>query len=251
MIIPEYDENFKNEDYGLDHSYQIEPQGYSEPQILYKFYYSGGTLDVLKLAGTNDIMWSIDYPFYIIDGQGTTGVTIALIPVLTKEREKIITVTGLTQIKYTYRDLKYSILNLKIGKCDNIRWEENLELKYKQGAAWIIEGNNFPIITKNINNKIIPTIETYTIKPAYSQSGNPPKNITNPDSYTFKVKGGRVKKIYGGTAPINGAWINNFLKVDIEWYQSGSTYFSFYSAWSNETLKFPNTLGINVTENKI
>lgn len=238
MIIPEYDKHFEYEDYGLDHSYQIEPPSYSEPQILYNFYYSGGTMDVLSLSGTKELIWAVKEPFYIVSGQGTTNITLALSPILTKDREPIITVTGITTIKYTYRQLDHCDLTLTIKRNNVIIWEDVLNLYYKQGSIWKIEGNKNPKIN---------TIETYTISPLYIQSGNPPKNTTHPDSYSFKVKDGKVKKIYGGTAPINGAWINNFLKVDIEWYKSGYTYLSFYSAWTNEKIKFPNTIGITVT----
>lgn len=237
MIIPEYDENLLYEDNGLNHSFQYSPEGYSEPQDIYKFYYKGDTLDVLKLPGEKNITWSIDYPFYILNGQGTTGVTIALLPVLTQDREKIIIVSGLTQMKYSYRNLKYCPLTFKISKCDQIKWEETLNLKYKQGPLFKIEGNMYP--KKDI-------IETYTIIPKYFQNGYPPKNIINNDSFEFKIKGGRVKKIYGGVSPYNCEWKDNFVKVDIEWYEYGSGYLSFYSSWKNEKLKFPNTLKINV-----
>ena len=68
---------------GLEHSYQVEPPGYSQPQKLYHYYYRGFMLDRSK-----NFVWKVGPPFFIIEGQGTSGITIELIPTLSKYREK-------------------------------------------------------------------------------------------------------------------------------------------------------------------
>lgn len=233
MIIPEYDEYFKFEDFGLTHSYINTPPGYTNPQILYKFHYEG----IISKLPNSQYVWSIDPPFFIIDGQGTNTVTLELQPKLTKDREDIIQVTGITGIKYTYRELKYCSLNLKMNTVKGI-FTDVLDLKYKQGPLWKIEGNRNPQINK---------VTTYTLIPQYDQIGFPPKNTTDPNSYSFDIKNGRIIKFYGGNAPKNNKWTNNFPMIDVEWYQIGSAYLSFYSSWTNEIVKFPNTLGIIVS----
>lgn len=52
---------------------------------------------------------------------------------------------------------------------------------------------------------------------------------------------------YGGTPPHGNPM------VDIFWYETGSTYLSFYSSWTKETTTFPTTMSIyvSVTEEPI
>jgi hypothetical protein len=229
MIIPTFKKEipyfYDLDTKGIAHSYQNSPPGYSEAQTLFTFKYEG-LLDEFNFIGQEqkDYVWTVNPPFFIVEGQGTNTIKCEQIPLLTKEREQIIYVNK-TPI---YRDLKYSDLNLKIS-----RWEESINLYYRQGPLWKIDGNTNPKIN---------TIETYTIIPLYNQKGSPPKNITNNNSYSFNIKNGKVVKFYGDTPP-HGNPI-----VDILWYDKGTSYISFYSAWQNETLKFPNTLNVYVSD---
>lgn len=225
MIIPTFKTVkpyfYDFDDKGLAHSYQDEPPGYSNPKILYTFKYEGL---VDRINKPKDYIWTVNPPFFIVNGQGTKNITLQMIPELTKERESILNVIR----NLTFRDLKYSELNIKV-----LKWDETLNLYYRQGPLWKIEGNRNPKKSK---------IETYKIIPQYDQSGFPPKNKTNINSYSFMVKNGKVINFYGGTPP------NNYPIVDILWYEKGPSYLSFYSAWENETLKFPNTLDIYVSD---
>lgn len=218
MIIPNININD-----GLEHSYQNEPPGYSEPQSLFYFHYDG---IFNTRPGTRYYNWTVNPPFIIVSGQGLSAITCQLLPQLNTEKEPIVNALNLT-----YVDYKYSTLTLKVGP-----WEETLNLYYKQGPLWKIEGNKTPII-----NEGEKTIETYTLIPQYNQIGYPPKNETNPDSYSFKIKNGKVIKFHGGIPPTNKPM------VDIWWYEKGSGYLSFYSAWKNESLKFPNTINIIIS----
>lgn len=220
MIRANFDPNFKIENGALAHSYQIHPPKYSEPQLLYTFYYEG------FLKGSNretTYNWTIDPPFYILSGQGTSIITLELLPKLNKDQEPIITKNNIK-----YRDYKYSNLNLQMGN-----WKESRNLYYKQGPLWKIEGNKNP----KINTK-----ETYKITPQYNQIGNPPKNSTNFNFYNLDVKNGKVNSFHGGVPPYGTPL------VDITWYQTGPAYLSFYSSWNNEPTLFPNTLDIYVSE---
>ncbi len=224
MIIPGYNAQdityyFDYDDKGLQHSYPKEPPGYSSPQILYTFHFDG---IVSRLPGPKIYNWEVSPPFYILSGQTTTDITCELIPKLITDREPII--TGARKIEY--RDIKFSELNLTCGK-----WKETLNLYYKQGPLWKINGNRTPKVQ---------TVETYELVPQYNQTGFPPKNSTDPNSYSFVVKNGKVMKFHGGIPPIGNPL------VDILWYSTGPSYLSFYSTWSNEKIKFPNTLDIIV-----
>ena len=225
MIIPGYNINdviyyFDFDDKGLNHSYPNTPPGYSNPQIIYDFHYEGL---VTKLPGAKNYIWAVNPPFFILSGQGTSGITCELIPMLVKDREEI--KTGPRKLQY--RDLKFSELNLEIG-----RWKETLNLYYKQGPLWKIDGNRNPKINST---------ETYTLIPQYNQTGYPAKYTTDPNSYSFNIKNGKVVKFHGGIPP------NGNPMVDILWYQSGASYLSLYSCWTNETVKFPNTMNIYVS----
>ena len=227
MIIPDYnihDTSYYSDvdDKGLSHSYPSTPPGYSTPQILYSFHYEG---IVTRIAGYQNYTWTwtVEPPFYILSGQGTSSITCELLPNLNKNQE---------QMKYgprklSYRDYKFSELNLTVS-----RWKETLNLYYKQGPLWKIEGNKSPLVK---------SVETYTLIPQYDQTGYPPKNTTNPINYSFNIQNGTVVKFYGKNPP-NGNPI-----VDILWHTKGPAYISFYSAWTNEKVKFPNTLGIYVS----
>lgn len=207
---------------GLAHSYQNEPPGYSEPQILYKYRHEG------FIPPNNAIVWSVDPPFYIVSGQGTLEITLRLVPELSYDCYKI--VSGRTVYPYAN-------INIKVGNLF-----ESRNLYYKQGPTWLIEGNKKPIIEISpLTGKVIQKIETYTIIPKYNQIGYPPKCATLPDSYTFKIKNGKIMKFYGGIPPHGNPM------VDIFWYKTGSTYLSFYSSWIKDTIKFPNTININVS----
>ena len=225
MIISSYTENnitYSLDDYNtmLSHSYQNHPQGYSAPQIIYNFSYSG----MLKnTQWDKDYTWTIDPPFYILSGQSTSNISCELIPKLSKENEKLVKDFR----KNTHKDYKYSNINLQISK-----WKESLNLYYKQGPLWKIDGN------KSVK---INSVETYTLIPQYDQTGQPPKNSTNPDSYSFDIKNGTVVKFYGTNPPYGNP------KIDVLWYSSGSSYLSFYSSWTDDNLKFPNTIGILVS----
>jgi hypothetical protein len=206
-IIPTYNERdivyyFDFDDKFLAHSYPNTPHGYTEPQILYSFYYEGF---LTELPG-------------------------AKLPILSKNQEEIIYGAR----KLVYRDYKFSVLNLKIeyvGKAGE--WYEAFNLYYSQGPIWKIQGNKNPKLN---------TIETYTIIPDYNQIGNPPKNSTNPNNYKFNLKNGAVVKNYGDIPPRGNP------KIDILWTEKGSGYLSFYSSWTNEKLRFPNTLSVYVSE---
>jgi len=219
MIISNY-----NIEQGLEHSYPNTPPNYSDPQILYTFTYEGIMTSERFLnshPGEKIFTWTINPPFFIISGQGSTQITCELIPKLNinKEIEK----TAVRKLKYT--KYEYSELNLTVEK-----YSESINLYYKQGPLWKIEGNKTPTIN---------TTETYTLIPKYIQTGYPPKNKTN-DSYTFTLTNGKVMKIHGNIPP------NGNPLVDVFWYSTGSTYLSFYSTWENEQTKFPNTIGIYV-----
>jgi hypothetical protein len=208
---------------GLEHSYQIEPPGYSQPQKTYYYYYDGF---MTRRPGPIFYEWEVGPPFFIISGQGTSGITLELIPTLYKTREKEI--SGIT--RYNFAEL-----NLKIGK-----WKETRNLYYKNGPLWKIVGNRNPKITY-FNDKPLEKRETYSIIPLYDQSGIPPKYNTEPSSYTFHIKNGKVMKFYGNIPPLGVPM------VDIFWYKEGPTYLTFYSHWDDDTTKFPNTLDIYVS----
>jgi hypothetical protein len=226
MIKPNYNKNdvpyyFDFDDKGLSHSYPTTPPNYSSPQIIYEFSYEG-LID--QLPGPKNYIWSVNPPFYILTGQGTKTITCELIPQLNINNDQILK----PNTKISYKDYKYCELNLQIGK-----WKETLNLYYKQGPLWKIEGNKNPKIN---------TVETYTLIPQYNQTGFPPKNSTDPNRYNFNIKNGKVTKLHGGIPPTGNPM------VDILWYQSGSSYLSFYSAWSDEPITFPNTISIYVSE---
>lgn len=215
-------------------------QGFLHPQLLYNCYYNGF---VSNMPGTKTYIWSIDLPFEIIDGQGTTGVTCQLTPVLSTNREEII------MDKYKnirYRNYKFAELNLQIINSTKVgKWKETLNLYYTQGPLWKLQGNIYPTIKKSKDGKVIKSIETYTLIPIYDQIGHPPKNSTDPNSYSFKLDNGSVTNFYGDIPPKGNP------KVDIFWNQTGSTYLTFYSAWTNDKLLFANTFNIYVSEQKI
>jgi len=234
-IIPTYNERdivyyFDFDDKFLAHSYPNTPHGYTEPQILYSFYYEGF---LTELPGAKFYTWSVDLPFIIVSGQSTSQVTCQLLPILSKNQEEI----KYGSRKISYRDYKFSELNLKIeyvGKAG--QWFDVLNLYYSQGPIWKIDGNKNPKIN---------TIETYTLKPDYNQIGNPPKNSTDPNNYKFNLKNGVVVKNHGDIPPRGNP------KVDILWTEKGSGYLSFYSSWKNEKLKFSNTLAMCQNKNKL
>lgn len=220
MIRATFDPDFQVENGGLAHSYQIHPPGYSEPQLLYTFYYDG----FLKGSNRETIYnWAIDPPFYILSGQGTSTITLELRPKLNINQEPI-----KDSGKDMHRDYKFCSLNLQMG-----RWKETRNVYYQQGPLWKLEGNKNP----KINTK-----ETYKIIPQYNQIGNPPQNSTNFNFYKFDVKNGKVVSFHGGVPP------QGIPLVDIYWYQTGASYLSFYSAWTNEPVLFPNTLDIYVSQ---
>lgn len=218
------------DDKGLPHSYPEQPPGYSEPQRIYQFEYTGF---VTKIPNwTQNHIWTVDPPFFILSGQGTSIITCELMPKLLKDREPI----KIGPRKLKWRDIKFSELNLQIGK-----WKETLNLYYKQGPLWKIIGNNNPKLSYDQYGKVERKIETYTLIPQYDQTGYPPKNETDPNSYSFDIKNGMIISFYGDTPPKGNP------KVDIFWFDSGPTYLSFYSAWKGETVKFPNTIDIYVS----
>lgn len=221
-IIPEYDKYFIKEDI-LAHSYPNNPPLFSSPEILYYFHYEGFLLGTQWGKNFN---WSIEPPFYIVAGQGTSRIACELIPKLTTQQEPI--KTGSRQL--IWRDYDFRELNLELGTAG--KFKSTLNLYYKQGPLWKIEGNKNPKIN---------TVETYTLIPQYDQTGHPPKNTTDPNSYSFNIKNGRVVNFHGGIPPIGNPL------VDILWYQSGPTYLSFNSTWTNEVVKFPNTINIYVS----
>lgn len=227
MIIPLYDPKFEYDDKGLQHSYPETPPSYSEPQILYSFTYDGF---MNNLPGNKIFNWSVNLPFLIVSGQSTKIITIQQLPILTREREPIINTSTVS-----YRDIKYSDLNLDINgvKC-------SMNLYYRQGPLWKIEGNKSPKITYSSDGKP-QTIETYKLIPQFNTNGNPPKNIINTESYNFVVKNGTVVKLYGNNPP------NGYPLVDILWHTKGSGYISFYSSWDDDYVKFPNTTSIIVS----
>jgi len=217
MIIGSFDNN------GLNQSYPNIPPGYSEPQLLYNFHYEGF---ITQMSKTNNFIWSIDPPFYIYSGQGTSGITLQLMP---------------TTSKYC-STLNYSTISLTISGTGQIRgqWHENEIIYYKHGAKWEISGNTFPTI-KLSSGTTIKTVETYELIPQYDQSSYPPNCSTLPDSYSFSIKNGEIVKFYGNIPPYGNPLI------DVFWYRTGKTYLSFYSSWANETCKFPTTLDIFVS----
>lgn len=230
MIIPSYNINdieyvYDFDNNGIAHSYPNTPPGYSDPQILYSFKYEGF---MTLRPGPKTYTWSVNPPFHIISGQGTIKVTCQLMPMVTKEREKVI--SGIPR-------LDYSELNLSVDK-----WKETLNLYYKKGPYWKIEGNKTPIIKYSSNGKVIETIETYTLVPQYDQSGVPPKYSTSIDSYSFNIKNGKIMQFYGTNPPLGNP------KIDVFWYSPGPAYLSFYSAWSDDLIKYPNTLDIYVKQ---
>ena len=220
MIIPAYNINdieyiYDFDDKGISHSYPNTPPGYSDPQILYKFHYEGNLKNTIYESNYN---WDVNPPFYILSGKNEKIVTCELIPQLNTKQENILK----GERKLTWRDYKYIELNLSFKV-----WKETLNLYYKQDPLWKIEGNKTPSLN---------TTETYTITPLYDT-----KNYsTNINTYSFNVKNGTVMKFHGGIPPY-GKPI-----VDILWHTKGSSYLSFYSSWSDEPDKFPNTLGIYV-----
>lgn len=212
-------------------------QNFINPKAIYNCYYDGF---VSKLIGSKTYTWSIDLPFHIIEGQGTTGVTIQLVQILSKNREEII------MDKYKnirYRDFKFAELNLTISNSTKVgKWCETLNLFYAQGPLWKIQGNLFPKIKKSQDGKVIKSIETYTLIPQYNQTSYPPKNSTDSNSYSFDLDHGTVTTFHGGVPPKENP------KVDIFWNQTGSTYLTFYSAWTSDKLLFSNTFNIYVSE---
>ena len=207
MIISEnFDIIYNN----IEHSYINTPPGYSTPQKLYNFSYKGSTL--------TEYIWSVDPPFFILTGQNTPKITCELIPKLSKNKE----------------------CNFSILKLNN---EESITINYTEGPKWKIEGNKNPKI-EMIDNKYIPTVETYTLIPQYDQTGYPPKNSTDPNSYNLNIKNGKIVNFHGGIPPTGNP------TVDIEWFNSGSSYLSFYSSWTNGYIKYPNTLDIYISVNK-
>ena len=238
MIIPSYNildvvYYFDYDDKGLAHSYPVTPPGYSDPQVFYNFHYEGFLKNTIY---DKNYTWTVDPPFHIISGQNTSGITCQLMPKLEKEQEKIITGAR----KLAYRDYKFSELNLQIGK-----FKETLNLYYKTGPLWKIVGNTNPTLTYSpATGRINQNIETYTLIPQYDQSGVPPKNLTETTTYSFNIKNGKVMQFYGTNPP------NGYPMIDVFWYSPGPAYISFYSSWKGETVKFPNTLGIYVTDKK-
>lgn len=210
----------------LTHSYPNKPPEYSTPQVLYKYHYEG------PLTTTNYI-WTINPPFYILEGQGTSGITIELYPKNSTSREKII--SGVTI-------LEYCELNLQIDS-----WKESLYLYYKVGPSWKIEGNKFPQITI-ISGKTVKSTETYKIIPKYDQSGYPAKYSTYPDSYSFYLDKGKIVNFYGGVPPKYLWYGEQYPMVDIFWYTTGATSLTFYSSWTNEKEKFPITIPIYISQ---
>lgn len=215
MIKGDFNEN------GLSHSYPNLPPNHSNPQILYHYQFEGWVSGSSQAIG-KPYIWNIEPPFYILEGQGTNKITCELLPINT------ISCSGLSS----------SIISLELGK-----WQEGTTIYYKQGPKWRIEGNIRPKI-RFTNNKIVPNIETYTIIPEYDQLGNPPHCSTLPDNYSFKIKNGKIMNFHGGTPP------HGTPKVDIFWYNTGSTYLSFYSSWTKEETTFPTTLDIYVSITK-
>lgn len=212
MIIGDFD------DKGLSHSYQNAPPGYSEPQLLYHYHYEGWVSGSSQSIG-KPYIWNIEPPFYIIEGQGTNSITCELMPINTENCS----------------ELKSSVISLQLGK-----WQEGTTIYYKRGPKWKIEGNKTPKILI-ISGKTIKNIETYELIPNYDQTGFPTKCATNPENYTFSIKNGEIINFYGNIPP------NGNPKVDIFWYQTGSTYLSFYSSWTKEKIKFPTTIDIYVS----
>ena len=220
MIIPTYNINdieykYDFDDKGIAHSYPNTPPSYTSPQILYSFHYEGF---LKNTQWDRDYTWTVNPPFFILSGQNDHVITCELIPSLNIAEEQILT----GDRKLMWRDYNYCELNLKMAT-----WEETLNLYYKQGPRWKIEGNKIPKLN---------SVETYTLIPQYQTD----KYSTNPITYSFNVKNGKVMSFHGGVPP------NGNPMVDILWYGSGSSYLSFYSSWSDESTKFPNTLGILV-----
>jgi hypothetical protein len=220
MIIGNFDNN------GLAHSYPNLPPEISEPEILYKYHYEGWVTPTTQSPSIiNQYIWNIEQPFYIISGQNTTEITVKLMPIYSDSS-----------------NVGYCDISLKLGK-----WYEEKRIFFKKGPQWNIQGNNNPII-KYIGNKLIETIETYTLNPLYDQTGNPPKNSTLPDSYTLKIKGGKILKFYGENPPYG------IPKIDVNWYDTNDNYLCFYSSWINDNTTFPNIIKINpsiIQEEKI
>lgn len=291
-------------DRGLTHSYPNTPPGFSEPQILYHYHYEGWVPSSAQARG-KPYIWNIEPPFYILSGQGTSGITCELKPVTTNlcifglDYETTsadcleIPTTHSTKIymnsspnlsyrgnqdvivshddehkfyahvasynKQTGQFILSSIKNVGTGTfCSwNIRlagnenysnvtlqlgkWNEGTAVYYKSGPKWRIEGNMNPKVRK-VNNKIVQSTETYTLIPEYDMSGNPPRCATDPNNYQFNIKNGKVMNFHGGVPPHGNP------QIDIFWYQTGSTYLSFYSSWMNEEVTFPTTVDIYVSE---
>ena len=233
MIVPDYNKLdipylYDFDDNGIPHSYPNTPPGYSDSQILYNFHYEG-----TFSAQTVTYEWSVNPPFYILSGQSTLSITCQQMPMVTKERENVI--SGITI-------MSYSDLNLTITY-NNTPIYESLNLYYKKGPYWKIDGNKTPILKYDSTGstaKLIKSIETYTLIPQYDQTGYPPKYSTNINSYSFDIKNGKVMQFYCTNPPYG------YPKVDIMWYSPGPAYLSFYSAWSDYSVKFPNTLDIYV-----
>jgi len=199
----------------LEHSYPNKPPGYSQPQILYKLHYEG--------AKKNSYLWTVEPPFHIISGQGSPSIVCQLMPKVSTKIEPI----------------NSSILTLNADD-----EKEYYNLYYQHGPQWKILGNKNPKINE-FRGLYTPTIETYTIIPQYEQIGHSPKYITDPNSYKFEIKNGRILKFYGGIPPTGNPMI------DISWFKPGPAYITFYSAWINEKIKYPNTLDILISEIRV
>lgn len=291
-------------DIGLAHSYPNTPPEHSDPQILYKYHYEGWLQPSTHANPPRTFLWTIEPPFYIISGQGTSEITVELKPITTNlclnglyfetttadcieiptTHPTTLYVNASPNLSYTIKEkviVSYDnehkfyanvasynrqtgtfklITNKNIGTgtfcnwsirldgCENYsnitlqlgKWNEGTIIYYKTGPRWKIEGNTLPKVRMN-NGKIVQSIETYTLIPEYDMSGNPPRCSTEPNNYSFEIKGGKIMKFYGGTPP------NGNPTVDVFWYQTGATYLTFYSSWKNEETKFPTTLNTYVS----
>lgn len=224
MIKPLYDPNFDDDEKGLQHSYHNTPPLYSEPQILYSYTYDGFMNDIPN----NIFTWNVNYPFVIVSGQGTNTITLQQYPVLTTQRENIIKTNTVS-----YRNLKYSDLDLDLNGL-----KESINLYYRQGPLWKIEGNKYPKLTYSSDGRS-QTIETYKLIPLFNTDLSK-NNIINTESYNFVIKNGNLIKLYGDNPP------NGYPLIDVLWHTKGSGYISFYSSWDDDYVKFPNTMSIAV-----
>jgi len=213
MIVGDFDNN------GLSHSYQNLPPEYYKPQLLYHYHYEGWVSGSTQ-SKDKPYIWSIEPPFYITEGQGTNNITCELMPITTSYCS----------------GLSFSTISLQLGK-----WQEGTIIYYKRGPKWNIEGNKNPKILM-LSGKTMKTIETYELIPKYDNNGFPPTCSTNPENYFFSIKNGEIINFYGDIPPKGNP------KVDIFWYQTGSTYLSFYSSWAKEKTSFPTTINVYVSE---